>query len=211
MVDQVQQLIDRIRKDAVDTAKGEAAQVQQQAREEAKRMVDAADARARSLVSDAESRAAAIVERGEKALEQASRDLLITVGQRLQTMIDSLLVIAAKDALRTEVVEEMLLRLCEGLAKSGLDEKGITLSVGPSDHARVAQFAVGRLREALGHGAVVHVDQQLTRGFRVEIGKDAARHDFTPEAIAATLSQFVRPQLGELIQRAALGPAARKP
>ena len=213
MTDQVQHLIDRIRKDAVDTAKGEATQLQQQARNDAQRIVEAAQARAAAIVAEAEQKGAALVERGGKALEQAARDLLIGIGQRLQAMIDALLVIATKEALRPEVVEQMLLRLCEAMAKSGLDEKGLLISVSPGDRDKIAQFAMGKLRESLKQGAEVHIDQHLERGFRLSFGNDSVRHDFTPAAIAAALSQFVRPQLGEVIQRAAAGTvkAASKP
>jgi len=208
MTDQVQHLIERIRKDAVDTAKGQAAQVQQQARDDAQRLVEAAQAQATAIVAEAEQKAQALVDRGGKALDQAARDLLIGVGQRLQAMIDALLVTATKEALRPEVVEHMLLRLCAAMAKSGLDEKGLLISVSPGDRDQIAQFAMGKLRESLQQGAEVHIDQHLQRGFRISFANDTVRHDFTPAAIAAALSQFVRPQLAEVIQRAAIGQPA---
>jgi V/A-type H+-transporting ATPase subunit E len=211
MTDQVQHLIDRIRRDAVDTAKGEAAQVQQQAKDEARRALEAAQARAAAIVAEAEQKAQALVERGGVALEQAARDLLIGVGQRLQAMIDALLVTATQEALRPEVVEQMLLRLCDGLAKNGLDEKGVTIAVSPGERDRIATFALGKLRESLRQGAEVHIDQHLQHGFRLSFGGDTVRHDFTPASIAALLAQFVRPQLGEVVQRAALGKNAGKP
>ncbi len=210
MTDQVQHLIDRIRKDAVATSQTEAAQIQQQATDEARHMVEAAQTRAAAIVTEAEQKATALVDRGGKALEQAARDLLIGVGQRLQAMIDALLVIATKDALRPDVIEQMLLRLCEGMAKHGLDEKGVAISVSPGERDRIAQFAMGKLRETLKQGAQVHIDQHLQQGFRLTFGNDTVRHDFTPAAIAALLSQFVRPQIGEVIQRAAIGKDAGK-
>ena len=126
-------------------------------------------------------------------------------------MLDNLLVKATQEALRPDVVEQMLLRLCEGLAKSGLDEKEVTIAVSPGERDRIATFALGKLRDALKQGAQVHIDQHLQQGFRLSFGGDTVRHDFTPAAIANLLSQFVRPQLGEIVQRAALGKGADKP
>jgi V/A-type H+-transporting ATPase subunit E len=211
MTDQVQHLIDRIRRDAVESAQTDATRIQQEARDEARRTVEQAQTRAAALVAEAEQKARALVDRGGKALEQAARDLLIAIGQRLQSMIDALLVDATQQALRPEVVEQMLLQLCEGLAKSGLDEKAVTVAIGPGERDRITGFAVGKLREALQKGAQVHIDQHLQHGFRLSFGNDTVRHDFTPAAIAALLAQFVRPQLGEIIQRAALGVSAGKP
>ncbi|HEX6813467.1 MAG TPA: hypothetical protein VF384_17745 [Planctomycetota bacterium] len=211
MSDQVQHLIDRIRRDAVESAQRDATRIQQEARDEARRTVEQAQARAAAIVAEAEQKAQALVDRGGKALEQAARDLLIGIGQRLQSMIDALLVDAAQQALRPEIVEQMLLRLCEGLAQSELDEKAVTIAVSPGEHDRIAKFALGKLREALQKGANVHLDQHLQHGFRLSFGNDTVRHDFTPAAIGALLAQFVRPQLGEVIQRAALGVGAGKP
>ena len=211
MTDQVQHLIDRIRREAVEAGQSDAARIQQQAKDEARRTVEQAQARATAVVAEAEQKARALLDRGGKALEQAARDLLLAIGQRLQSMLDELLASSAREALRPEVVEQMLLRLSEVLAQNGFDEKAMTIAVSPGERDRVVAFALGKLREALKQGAQVRVDQQLRQGFRITFGNDTVQHDFTAAAIAALLSQFVRPQLGEVVQRAALGLSAGKP
>ena len=203
MTDPVQQLIDRIRKDAVETAREEAKAIQQRASDEAQRRLATADQQARALVAAAEQQSSALLARGGKALEQAARDLLVAIGQRLQTMVEALLVDAAAAALRPDVVEQMLLVLCAGLARTGLDEQNVAIAVGPGERDQIARFALGRLREHLQQGVEVHVDQQLQQGFRLSFAHDTVRHDFTPAAIAAALAQFVRPQLAAVVLRAA--------
>jgi V/A-type H+-transporting ATPase subunit E len=211
MTDQVQHLIDRIRSEAVAAAETQAAAILQQARDEAKRTTEAAAQRAGATVAEAEQKAAALVERGGATLQQAARDLLIAVGHRLQAMVDALLVGAAREALRPEVIEQMLLRLCEGLARTGLDDKSVAVVVSPGDKDQIARFALGKLRERMQQGVEVHIDQHLQHGFRLTFGGDTVRHDFTPAAIAAALAQFVRPQLGEVILRAAAQVPGREP
>ena len=211
MTDQVQHLIDRIRRDAVEAGQSDAARIQQLAKDEASRIVEQAQARAAAVVAEAEQKARALLDRGGKALEQAARDLLLAIGQRLQSMLDELLASSVREALRPEVVEQMLVRLSEALAQNGFDEKAMTVIVSPGERDRVAAFALGKLREALQQGAQVHVDQNLRQGFRISFGNDTVRHDFTPASIAALLSQFVRPQLGEVVQRAALGISSSEP
>ena len=210
MTDQVQHLIERIRRDAVAASLAEAGEIRQRAQDEASRTVLAAQARASAIVAEADQKATALIDRGGKALEQAARDLLIGIGQRLSAMVDALLATAAKDALGQDMIEQMLLRLCEGMAKSGLDEKGLVISVSPGERVRIAPFAMEKLRGVLKLGVEVHIDQQLQQGFRLSLGNDTVHHDFTPAAIAALLAQFVRPQIGEVIQRAAVGLTATR-
>ena len=211
MTDQVQQLIDRIRKDAGAAAQQEAAVLQQQAKDAAARTVATAEQQARALVTAAEEQARSFVERGTKALEQAARDLLVGIGQRLQAMVDELLADAARTALRPDVVEQMLLKLCEGLARNGLDEANLAIAVGAAEREQITRFALGKLREHLQQGAEVHVDSQLQQGFRLSFADDSVRHDFTPAAIAAALAQFVRPQLAAVVLRAAAGKDPQRP
>ena len=92
-----------------------------------------------------------------------------------------------------------------GANLNGLDEKSLTIAVSPGEKDRIAAFAIGKLRETLQKGVEVHVDQHLQKGFRVSFAGDTVRHEFTPAAIAQALAQFVRPQLAEVIQRAAAG------
>jgi V/A-type H+-transporting ATPase subunit E len=53
------------------------------------------------------------------------------------------------------------------------------------------------------HGLELHVDNEILKGFRVSFADDHAYLDFTNEAIADSLTAFLRPKLAEIVSRVA--------
>ncbi len=204
MTDQVQHLIDRIRKDAVQASEQKAREVMEQARADAERILAEARATAAETVAQAGRQSQELLERGTRSLAQASRDLLLQVGQQLERLVSAIVAKEAGEALRPEIVEQMLITLADGFARNGLSEGQIDLMVGNEERDHLAQFVVAELRKRLEQGVVVHVDPRMGRGFRVAIAGGTVRHDFTPEAIAEAFMSVLRPQIADVVMKAAL-------
>lgn len=79
MEEQLQGLLDRIRREGVERAETEAAGIVEAAEERARGIVADAQAQADGLRAHAEADAEASRERGSKALEQAGRDFLLSL------------------------------------------------------------------------------------------------------------------------------------
>ncbi|MDR2019407.1 MAG: V-type ATP synthase subunit E, partial [Treponema sp.] len=74
---QLQELIDRIKKDGIESASDEASRLKAQAEAEAKRSVDAANKEAAAIISRGKADAERSEKAGIAALEQASRNLVL--------------------------------------------------------------------------------------------------------------------------------------
>jgi len=206
MSDQVQHLIDRIRKDAVSAAEQQAGTILAEARAKAERIVAEADAKAAATVRAAEQQGKEFAERGERGLQHAARDLLIAVGQAVERIVKQLVTDRAHDALKVEVVEQMLIRLADGFARNGVSEGQIDILISAADREPLVRFAMTELRKRLEQGVDLKVDPRLDRGFRISYAKGAIHHDFTPKAVAEALARFVSPQLADVVMKAALDP-----
>lgn len=212
MSDQVQHLIDRIPKEAVAAAERQANELVAEARARAERIVAEAEAKAAAAEREAGIQAKELLERGQRALQQASRDILISVGQRLEQVLRGLMVERAGEALRPDVVEQMLLRLADGFSRNGIAEGQIDVMIGPADRERLVHFAMAELRRRLEQGLDIRVDPRLDRGFRIAYARGSIHHDFTPQAVADVLVRFVGPQLAEIVMKAALAqPTPQRP
>ena len=91
MAEDLQALMERIQKDAVDKAELEATSIISKAKEKAAEIVKAAEEEAKAKLEQADKDAVAFTERSERTLEQAARDLLLSVGKNLEKMILDLL------------------------------------------------------------------------------------------------------------------------
>lgn len=201
MAEELQHLIDRIQREAVDTGEKEAARIVSQAREKAAAMIREAEEGAKSHREKAELEARQFTERSFQALEQASRDVLITVGQSVERLLRQIAGVSVEGAMTGEVMQQMLIKLAEGYAAHAGAKLEVIL--GEADRQKLEQFVFGKLKEKLEGGVHLTADAAMTQGFRVQWNGETAVHDFSQEAIADSLSAFLRPKLAEVVHRVA--------
>lgn len=206
MAEELQPLLDQIRKEGVEKADAEAAEILAKAKEKAAQTVRDAEAKAKELVAKAETDAEVFTERSIATLEQSARDLLITVGQGIENIISEIVAESTTDALNTEVLEQMLVNMAQSCAeKQG--ETRIEMLVSEADQKELVKFFAAKYSDKMSRGVELHVDSEILKGFKVSFADDHAYLDFTQEAIAEALTAFLRPKLAEIVGRVAQGAA----
>lgn len=199
---ELQYLIERIQKEAVDKAEKEAAEIISKAKEKAAKLVKEAEAQARQALEKADRDAQAYTERSTKTLSQAARDLLITVGQGVENILSDLVAEAVDEAMSIEVLEKMLVKIAEACVEHA-GESRIQYLIGPKDKEELVRFFADRYRQKLVKGIELHVDNEIFKGFKVSFVEDNVYHDFSGEAIADALANFLRPELAAIVHRVA--------
>ena len=202
MPEDLQALIDHLQRDAVEEGKRRAGAIVEQARAEAEARLRAADEEAARIRADAERDADRFAERGTVALEQAGRDLLITVRQALDELFAGMIRASVDEALGTELLAEMLTRVVDAYSEHGGRERRMAVLLGEEDLDALARLYAGRMRERLLGGVELRLDGTVRRGFRIEMVDEHVTHDFSAEAIAEVLADHIRPRLAELLPRA---------
>ena len=203
MSDELQHLIERIQKEAVEAAEQQAAQIVAQAKDKAAQQIREAEEQARARLTQADKEAAAFAERSQRTLEQAARDLLISVGQGVQKILDDIVEESVDQALRPELLERMLVTLLEAYVGRRGEESRVEVLVSPNDQQELVRFFADQYRQRLLHGVELHADNEIFRGFKVSFADGHAYHDFTREAIAEALANFLRPHLAQIVNRVA--------
>lgn len=199
MAEDLQTLIDHIQKEAVDKADATSASIIAKAKEEAARIVKDAEAAAASKLEQAEKDSQVYTERSERALNQAARDVLISVGRRFEKMVSDILSLQVEKSLSAETVKEMLLALSKNY------NSDLTVVFSDADKAKLASFATGELAKSLGKGVTVESDSGIKFGFRIQLENGKISHEFTSQEIANALSALVRPQIAKIVSDAAQG------
>ena len=202
MDEELQPLLEQIRKEGVEKAQAEADRILSQAKEKAAAQVRDAETRAKALLAKAESDAEVYTQRSTAALEQAARDLLITVGQGIQNIIADIVAEAVDEAMKIEVLEQMMLKMAQSCAEHH-GETRIELLISRADQDELVKFFSDKYREKMVHGIELHVDNEILKGFKVSFSDENVYLDFTSEAIAEALTTFLRPKLAEIVSRVA--------
>ncbi len=200
MAEELQPLLDQIRKEGVEKAETEAAEILSQAKEKAAQIVRAAEAKAKELIAKAETDSEVFTQRSIATLEQSARDVLITVGQGIENIISEIVAESTKEALNIDVLEKMLVNMS---CAENQGETRIELLVSEADQKELVKFFAAKYSEKMGGGVELHVDNEILKGFKVSFADDHAYLDFTQEAIAEALTAFLRPKLAEIVGRVA--------
>jgi V/A-type H+-transporting ATPase subunit E len=202
---QLQELIDKIKKDGIESASEEAARVKREAAAEAQRIAEAARKEAEDIIAKAQQDAVRMENAGKAALEQASRNLILAFKGEIQTLLDRLVTQGINSVYGKE---DTLKAILPGLLKnwiSGGNSGAVDLLLSADDLAKLQSWAQGALAAELQKGIELKSDRNLTAGFRI-INKDgSAFYDFSAESAAEQLSAYLNPHLAEILKTSAKG------
>ena len=202
MAEELQHLIERIRKEGVESGEKAAESLVAEAKQKAAKIVADAQKQAKDLVAKAEADSAAFAERGRATLQQAARDLLISIGGAVGKVVGGIVEAKVGAALTPDLMAQMLLKLAEAYAKDG-GAGGMVAMLGEADAAAVKAAFAKEYQNKLAAGIQIESDREIFQGFRAGAKDGQVFHDFTKEAIAESLANFLRPELAQIVKKAA--------
>jgi len=200
---QVQELIDKIKKDGVKAATDEANKIKADAENEARRIIETA----RKEADDMISRGKQDVERSEKAgtaaLQQASRNLILAFKDEVQTLLNKIISANVGSNYNEDVLKAALPDLLKAWAEKGGGNLAVIL---PEDQlSKLQGFFNDKLKNELSKGIELKSNRKLPSGFRISNKEGSVYYDFTSEAVAGLLSSYLNPKLAELLKEASKG------
>ncbi|MCG2658938.1 MAG: ATPase [Kiritimatiellae bacterium] len=208
MADELQSLIERIQREGVEKAEAEAAAIVTRAKTKAAEIVKTAEAQAQALLKQADIDAQVYTERSTITLTQAARDVLIAVGQGLESILEEVVRKQVGKALSPETLKAMLGQIAQAYAAHGMAENRLTVLLSLDDQQKLARMVEAGVRDALGQGVDLRADDRIVKGFRISIQDGRVVHDFTEAAIAEAIGALLKPHLAQIVHRAAQGVAS---
>lgn len=213
----VEQLIERLREQAINTGQAKAESIVTDAQKRAAWLIEEAEQEAKNIVKKAQSDADALRDAGTDALNLAARDVLLRLRDTLLGSFSQEVqrVVGDKMADR-DFMQRLILALAGQVRdKTGLDEhQQITLLL-PETVIGVEELR--KNPEELKQGVLSHVsaaiagdllrngvrfetDDELKSGLMIRLEENAMLIDFTEEAVAALLLKHLQPRFRALLQ-----------
>ncbi|MFQ3547207.1 MAG: V-type ATP synthase subunit E, partial [Termitinemataceae bacterium] len=194
---QLQELIDKIKKDGVESASAQAEKILQEARKEAEKIVETAKREAETIISKAKMDAERSEKAGIAAIEQAARNLILSFQSEIQKLLDAVvnreLTAAIDDATLKQVVPEVL------TAWANKEGDSLVVLLPQDSLARLESYFTKALAKELQKGVELKSDRNLVSGFRITNKDGSAYYDFSAEAVAELMSAYLNPRLGEVL------------
>jgi V/A-type H+/Na+-transporting ATPase subunit E len=200
---QLQELIDKIKKDGIESASTEATKIKSEAEAEAGRIVAAAKKEAAEIVSHGKTDAERFEKAGVAALDQASRNLVLSFKGEIQSLLDKLTAEAVSSAYSADVIKGILPDLIKNWTAKNTDSISVLLSEG--DLKKLEASLKSQLASALKGGVELKAGKNLDGGFHIAEKDGSAYYDFSVQAVAKLLSAYLNPRLAEILTNAAKG------
>jgi len=201
---QLQELIDRIKKDGIEAASEEAAALKREAEKEAAKIVAASQKEAADIINRGKADAERSEKAGKAALEQADRNLVLAFKGEIQALLDRLVSNAVASAYGEDTLKAILPELFKKWgSKDGGDSLNLLLPEASLD--KLKAWAQSALVEELKKGVELKSDRNLGKGFRIANKDGSAYYDFSSESVSELLSAYLNPHLAEILSNTAKG------
>jgi V/A-type H+-transporting ATPase subunit E len=200
---QVQELIDKIKKDGINTASSEAARIKTEAETEGRRIVEAAKKEADEIIARGKQDAERSEKAGIAALEQASRNLILAFKDEIQALLDKLIAEHVSGNYGEDVLKTALPELLKAWAAKGSDNLAVILP--ENELSKLKSFFSEKLTGELWKGVELKSSRKLTSGFHISNREGSIYYDFSAEAVAQLLSTYLNPKLAEILKNSSKG------
>jgi V/A-type H+-transporting ATPase subunit E len=200
---QVQELIDKIKKDGIETASEEAARIKREAEAEARQIVEAAKKEAVEIIARGKQDAGRSEKAGIAALEQASRNLVLAFKDEIQSLLDKLIEAQINASYGEDTLKAALPELLKSWAAKGGDSLALILP--ESELSKLQGFFSEKLTGELWKGVELKSSRKLSAGFRISNKDGSVYYDFSAESVANLLSAYLNPRLAEILKTSSKG------
>ena len=201
---QLQELIDKIKKDGVATAEAEAAKKIAEAEKTAESIVADAQAKAGEIIKNAKAETERMQKASDEAIVQAGRNMLLSFKDSLVAELDGLIQAETAKAETKDVLAKLIPETVKAWAKNS-EASELSVLLGEKDLKALESSLTAELKSEISKGLEIKLDKTLTAGFRIGVKNGAAFYDYSAESLAEMFASYLNPKVAALMKEAAKG------
>ena len=200
MAENLQNLLERIQKEGVQTAEQKADQIIKDAEAKAQSILNDAKTQAQSDVAKAETEAKSFDAHAKQSIQQAARDVVLSVQQQIDKTLQSIVRQKVSEALSADGLKDIVLKVAEAYAKGLPNEARIEVLLPEDERRAIGDALVAEFGKSAQTGLTVSASDTIVSGFSLSVVNGNVEHDFSGEAVTEALCALLRPRLAELIR-----------
>lgn len=199
---QVQELIDRIKKDGVSEAEKQAAKIVSDAKSEADKIVSAAQSQADSIIKNAKAETERMTKASEDAITQAARNMILAFRKSIVQELDGIVRAETAKAYSKDMLAKLVPDVVKAWAKDNGAE-GLSVLLSEKDLQDLSSNFTAALKDEVAKGLEIRPDKTLTAGFRIGVQNGTAFYDYSAESLVELFSGYLNPRTADLMKKAA--------
>ena len=198
---QLKELIDQIKKDAVEAAESEAQAILKAANDEAEKIILSAKAEAKRILQEAKKENERMVKSSEDAIRQAGRNLLISFRESVTRELNAIIGENVTAVYSSDAFAGLIISIVESWAKKP-DAEDIAVILNTQDLNKLEETLLAVLKEKMLKGITLKANDNFDGGFRIAVNNGSAYYDYSAEAVVDMLSNYLSPKVTELLKEA---------
>ena len=199
---QLQELIDKIKKDGVATAENDAKKIIDEAEKKAQSIVKAAEEKADNIIKNAKSETQRMEKASEDAIAQAGRNLIISFRDGINKELSAIIAEETEKAYDKDMLAKLIPETVKAWAKdTSCDDLTVLLS--EKDLKALEKNLGAALKDKIGKGVELKADSSLNAGFRIGTKDGSAFYDFSADEVAKLFASYLNPKTTEIMKKAA--------
>ena len=199
MAEDLRGLLDKIRRQGIEKAEAESAELVTQAEAKAAEIISKARQEASDLVTNAQKEAELLIKRGESALAQAGRDAVAALKVSLRERLDNILLNQINEAMTPEFMAQIVGEMAASFAKNPDGENSLTVLVNPAKAAELEKALIGSLKADFVRNAQIFGDNNIGSGLKVAINGSDLFYDFSDSAVMEIIGAYIGPHLAAVL------------
>jgi len=193
----LESLIEKIKKDGVQQAKKMAQEIIDEARKQAADIVKEANSQAQKTKEASQEEAEHFRKNTENSLKKASRDLILALREEITGLFDKVLKRKISEQLNPEFIKELIIKIVDNFPTK--KDKPFEVLISDKETEKLKNFLIASLKESK-RDIEIKTSKAIEQGFRIGIKGDNVYYDFTDEAIAQALEEFLNPTISEMLK-----------
>lgn len=199
---QLQELIDKIKKDGVATAESEAAKIIADAEKKAESIIADAKSKAEEIIKNGKNETERMEKASEEAIVQAGRNMLLSFKDSLVQELDGLIKAETAKAESKDVLAKLVPETVKAWAKNA-DASELSVLLSEKDLKDLEKGLTSELKAEISKGLEIKPDKTLSAGFRIGVNNGAAFYDYSAESLAEMFAAYLNPKVAGLLKVAA--------
>ncbi|MDD7416338.1 MAG: V-type ATP synthase subunit E [Treponemataceae bacterium] len=198
---QLQELIDKIKKDGVASAENTSAKI-----------IAEAEAKAKSIIADAETKAESIIKNGKletermekasiDAISQAGRNILISFRDGINAQLSALIESETSKAYNSDLLKTLIPETVKAWAEKD-ETNDLAVLLNEKSLKELESGFKASLKSEISKGLEIKADNSISQGFRIGTKDGAAYYDFSAESVAELFASYLNPKIAQIMKDA---------
>ncbi len=200
MAEELQSLLEKINEEGVKKAEETKNKIIADAKAEAEKIIADAKAKAEEIAKKAEQDSITVKSRGESAVRQAARDIMITLQAEFLNRLKSVVKDSTAEAMTPDLMGKIILEMTRSyVVKNPSSEISLEVILSQKDRDEMEKLFKSSLVASFRKSPVIKIGQNFSSGLKISFKGAEVFLDFSDEAISEMICTYVGPRLAAVI------------